>query len=557
MIAVALLGFLGVDLVIAAKLLGILCALLTLLVLGLISQRILFDALPAAIAWLLLVASDVFVVWSVAGLETLGFTLLLVASIYLIAKEEKNGTIGGSSLALAGVALIRPEGIGLVGTLTCLRVMIRWLQDKQSLALPKYLLGLSLPFVVFAGHLVFNLAYYGYPLPTTIFAKTGDLIGQIKLGYGYLYGFWRDHQVFQIFAIALLPLLFFEPASRLINILMIGTICAYALFILVAGGDWMPSYRFIVPLLPLIYFVIAQEWVIIGRKYTPLWPVAGLTFILGITALMGWKIWSVSETRYAPVMTIAEYTRGNERVGNLLARLVMPGDSIAVVDAGAIPYFSGVKTIDMPGLNDRHIAHLPGGFMLKYDNEYVLAQHPTFIQMHVIGYEGGLQPVDFIGTAQMYYSSEFHSRYEPIIESPYIFRRRTQPLPEMQVKNFYAARYLADVPSELAAGSVITLPVTFSNRGMLPWLASNLGAEWGRVFVISEWKDAEGRGVHGFARMPIPHNVLPDQTVLLNIPFSTPASVGTYLLLIDVEREKLYRLSDKGVPPFMAQVQVK
>jgi len=46
----------------------------------------------------------------------------------------------------------------------------------------------------------------------------------------------------------------------------------------------------------------------------------------------------------------------------------MPGDSIAVVDAGAIPYFSGVKTIDMPGLNDRHIAHLPGGFMLKYDN---------------------------------------------------------------------------------------------------------------------------------------------------------------------------------------------
>ena len=121
---------------IAAKLLGILCALLTLLVLGLISQRILFDALPAAIAWLLLVASDVFVVWSVAGLETLGFTLLLVASIYLIAKEEKNGTIGGSSLALAGVALIRPEGIGLVGTLTCLRVMIRWLQDKQSLALP-------------------------------------------------------------------------------------------------------------------------------------------------------------------------------------------------------------------------------------------------------------------------------------------------------------------------------------------------------------------------------------------------------------------------------------
>jgi len=64
-----------------------------------------------------------------------------------------------------------------------------------------------------------------------------------------------------------------------------------------------------------------------------------------------------------------------------------PPDSVIAVDAaGAIPYFSGLRSIDMFGLNDRHIAHIvvptmgsgkPGHE--KYDARYVYAQNPDWI----------------------------------------------------------------------------------------------------------------------------------------------------------------------------------
>ena len=56
-----------------------------------------------------------------------------------------------------------------------------------------------------------------------------------------------------------------------------------------------------------------------------------------------------------------------------------------VVAAGAIPFESGLETIDMLGLNDEHIAHrdlevglLPAGHE-KYDSEYVLNRQPDII----------------------------------------------------------------------------------------------------------------------------------------------------------------------------------
>jgi len=52
---------------------------------------------------------------------------------------------------------------------------------------------------------------------------------------------------------------------------------------------------------------------------------------------------------------------------------------IAVVDAGALAYYSERRTIDIIGLNDVHIAHSPA----KSDAAYVLAQRPKVIQLHI------------------------------------------------------------------------------------------------------------------------------------------------------------------------------
>ncbi len=56
-----------------------------------------------------------------------------------------------------------------------------------------------------------------------------------------------------------------------------------------------------------------------------------------------------------------------------------PGDSLACGDAGALPYYSGLRTIDILGLNDSHIAHLKGSFYDKTDSDYVLSRQPTYL----------------------------------------------------------------------------------------------------------------------------------------------------------------------------------
>ena len=71
--------------------------------------------------------------------------------------------------------------------------------------------------------------------------------------------------------------------------------------------------------------------------------------------------------------------------GRWLHSIARPGETLAVFSAGATPYYSKLYTIDMLGLTDLHIAHLPGrlGHAIagheKYDSDYIIARKPTYI----------------------------------------------------------------------------------------------------------------------------------------------------------------------------------
>jgi hypothetical protein len=80
---------------------------------------------------------------------------------------------------------------------------------------------------------------------------------------------------------------------------------------------------------------------------------------------------------YAP--QFGEYTEGLIRAGKWIRQATSPQDVIAVIDAGALAYYSERRTVDILGLNDEHIAHLPD----KTDPAYVLAQHPKVVQLHI------------------------------------------------------------------------------------------------------------------------------------------------------------------------------
>jgi hypothetical protein len=65
-----------------------------------------------------------------------------------------------------------------------------------------------------------------------------------------------------------------------------------------------------------------------------------------------------------------------------LLELGSPDASIALVDAGAIPYVTKWYTIDRWGLCDETIAHGPpaGSLGERFNEDYVLSKRPTFIQ---------------------------------------------------------------------------------------------------------------------------------------------------------------------------------
>jgi hypothetical protein len=94
--------------------------------------------------------------------------------------------------------------------------------------------------------------------------------------------------------------------------------------------------------------------------------------------------WSLSLR--APDVRNAQPQLNWKQLGLWLRSNAQPHDIIAVDAAGAIPYFSQLRSIDMLGLNDRYIAQLEmpdkrqelSGHE-KYDPTYVLAQQPDWL----------------------------------------------------------------------------------------------------------------------------------------------------------------------------------
>ncbi|MCK4594926.1 hypothetical protein KAU45_10525, partial [bacterium] len=125
----------------------------------------------------------------------------------------------------------------------------------------------------------------------------------------------------------------------------------------------------------------------------------------------------------------------HHNLGEWLADAARPGDVIAVTSAGAIPYLSGLETLDMLGLSDAHIARegtdiaglgVPGHE--RFDNDYVLDRAPEWIVLDL------LPPQLFEGTTpQLHHEADLLQRPEfweaytlisPPVQGNCVFHRR-------------------------------------------------------------------------------------------------------------------------------------
>jgi arabinofuranosyltransferase len=320
----------------------------------------------------------------VEGLETALFTFLMLASMALAWGETRRDrpAFPWSGLAAGLLMLTRPDGllfvplIGLWGA---------WRSRRRGAGWPvilRWAIGfLAIGGLLAGGWFAWHYLYYGALLPNTYYAKTDvDLMTRLARGADSGLKLWNLSGGVLMAGVVVLGLLFFAADAEWWALLL-AVIAARVAFHLYSGGSVIGYLRFLTPAIPplaaLAAVSIAGIWQ--KRRQVSLLAPVPAAALLGTLLVIQTGLPNVVRWYNISVQQMAGLTQGHIALGKHLAEIAPPGASMAIQDAGAVPYYSGLPTIDIVGLNDAHIAHLPGDLYQKTDVPYVLAHKPTYI----------------------------------------------------------------------------------------------------------------------------------------------------------------------------------
>lgn len=400
----------GWDWIEGSRMIGTASAVILLLVFlirGLARRK---TSAVAAFAPLLFLASSApLAIWSLGGLETVFFSLLLLFGLLPLLSHRPGPMAYGASGFLLGLAVLaRPEGLlFLAGGALHALIADKGPEKRFKKLIYLCLGGLSL----LLPYCLWKLSYYGQLLPNTFLAKSG--IGLTGMGRGVSYA--------ALFAGANLAALFASsralkiPARRSPALFLSLLILAYTGYVIWAGGDHMPALRFFVPLLPLL--AILAGWGLEGVER----PESGhartrqaavlLILILAFNLTAALLLFKRAEVR-DPAAFVGEKT------GRFMKAHFNSGTVVALNTAGSAPFYSGLKTIDMLGITDPVVAKrkappqilpwqkLPGH--RKGDGAYVLSRRPDII---ILGPAEGDTSAWFLSDAEILADSLFRRDY--------------------------------------------------------------------------------------------------------------------------------------------------
>jgi hypothetical protein len=372
---------LGADPVGLAKALCFISALLSMAAVyyyagKLYSRRGWGRVFPAA----LIAVSPPVAVWALGGLETTVFAFLVTAAVLTHVAARERGTVPLVGSALVGLAaLARPEGMVFAAIL--FGDMLLKPRRKRHILI--WLVPLA---VIYTPYFVWRYGYYGWLFPNTFYAKTGGGPDQILRGLAYTRDFLLRPGGMMCLP-AIVPALFERGRKTL---LPLATCLIWACYVVAVGGDGLAMYRFAVPVLPVCYLLSSEGLRIafdrIGLRKASPGKNAVQAIVLGGCLLLVLSASLGSEERDF-VMTDKMLVEGHWiPIGKWLGGYAQADETVAVGMAGAIPFYSGLYTIDMLGITDPYIAHVKMADMgegvaghEKHDMRYVLARRPTYI----------------------------------------------------------------------------------------------------------------------------------------------------------------------------------
>ncbi len=364
--------------------------------------------------WLLAITPSV-AVWSSSGLETRLFELCITLAAFRLIFEDAQLSSGRSrpkpiaALLFALATLTRPDGLLIAACALSVTVLWRW--RVLRLRLPWVVSSAALFLAIVASHYLFRFAYYGSWLPNTYYAKI-DGRTWWELGVPYIEAFALEYALPLWIPLGVAGVIAHRRQGRSLIPIVFAAICIpHAIYIASIGGDHF-EYR------PLdLYFGFAFLLIAAGaadrmRSRASRIAIAvylvlfvGLSGELPLRAHGGYptefhygfpgdqqspaalaylapdQAWlyrlpglrAVADRHRARVRMLTNHFAGSRaeehrmflegvRIeGHALRRLVelgvlAPDTHIGVCCVGAIPYFSGLRTLDRIGLTDANVA---------------------------------------------------------------------------------------------------------------------------------------------------------------------------------------------------------
>jgi len=417
-------GILGIGLLGMAKMYGFFAVLGTVLLLySFISEYYPDVKRRHFLALLLIALSGDIALWAVSGMETAVTAFFLTGAWVFFCRGVRKGgrEFNWSAVFLLGVALNRHEGILYFIALGAYLVFARL---KRRIPAPRIVLWFALFLLPYALYNLWRVTYFGFLLPNTFYAKvTGNLVMQVEAGVRYAGIFlWRQPYLLLLAPFFLILAVGKWNIERTTAILLL---LAQLFFIIVCGGDWMPLARFFVPVLPILFFLWQEglldtmDWLKMQDLHYRLRDAVGLL-------CAGLIILSLVQERRATrpiVYSVRTHTlfTTHVNIGLLLRDTIPPNSLLAGEEAGIIPYYSGLRFIDMVGIVDARIAREKGGLHFKHDVNYVLERRPDYILLYTMRpmEEGGKFTTWTETGRQMLASERFRREFKPVKSFPH------------------------------------------------------------------------------------------------------------------------------------------
>jgi arabinofuranosyltransferase len=438
---------LGLPGVAFVQALSIVAGVATLLVSYDIGRRFIgWPPVVALVPTALLSVSGPMATWSSSGMESTFFTLLLLLASARFARfwrEESGRHLHIAALLLVLATLTRPEGLMIAGVLFGVSLAAAvW--DRRG-ALTPLVTAAGLFSCLFAAYFAWRYQRYGYLLPNTFYVKMGGGPTQVLRGGLLTYLFLMQ------FGLALVPGLLVTAwelgvprLRRIVRHLTSEGFRRQAFFVFAAaivlactgynlavGGDYMPMHRFFVPVLPFLYLLFGVPIGALYSRITRPENRRGFSALIAFTLAATFFPSTALERSFyaAPPQQYGAY-RGVMIARWHIKRLTLLGkffdqyrrhasESLATPAIGAIGYYADMAILDIHGLVDTHIAHLPPppnfGWSRpghgKRDLPYTFALRPTYV---MFSRDLTVKPIDL----WIYLPEEM----KPTVERDYVHR---------------------------------------------------------------------------------------------------------------------------------------